>query len=175
MATVSQLNVSGGGVPKRPVPSVVVRPTTGIEGDVQAKRKHHGRPWQALCLWSREVIEALQAEGHPIQAGAAGENVTIEGLDWSTIRPGVVLRLGGDVVCEITAAATPCTNNAQWFLGRDYNRMDDDLNRGWSRMYAAVLTGGTIAEGDPVVVESADIDPSPLVTSAELNERWGGW
>ena len=37
----------------------------------------HGGPERALCLFSLERILELQAEGHPIFPGAAGENITI--------------------------------------------------------------------------------------------------
>jgi MOSC domain-containing protein YiiM len=177
-ARVFQLNTSPGGVPKLPVDTFVVEPVTGVVGDVQAERKHHGRPWQALCLWAVEVIEALKGEGHPIAPGFAGENVTIAGLDWEAVRPGVQLRLGaGDdaVLCEITAAAVPCKKQRDWFADGDWNRIDDDRHPGWARMYAAVLGGGTLRAGDPVVVVRAEINPTPLRTSAELNARWGGW
>ena len=29
----------------------------GIEGDVQETRLHHGLPWQALSLWSADVVD----------------------------------------------------------------------------------------------------------------------
>ena len=173
-AVIVQLNVSGGGVPKLPVPEVTIEPVTGVAGDVQQEQKHHGRPWQALCLWSLEVIEALQAEGHPIAAGSAGENVTITGIPWDDVRPGVRLALGESVVCEITAAAVPCKKQAQWFSDHDWMRIDDDRHPGWARMYAYVIEGGTLRPGDAVVL-SGEPDPNPLRTSAELNERWGGW
>jgi MOSC domain-containing protein YiiM/uncharacterized damage-inducible protein DinB len=148
---VLQLNVSDGGVPKRPV-GVAEVGDRGLVGDRQAARVHHGRPLQALCLWSGDVIDALRAEGHPIEAGAAGENVTISGIDWSTIRPGTQILLG-DVLAEVSAWATPCQKNAQWFADRDFNRMSHDLHPGWSRAYAWVREPGTIRQGDPVVVE----------------------
>ena len=74
------LYASGGGVPKLSIPEAVVG-VGGVEGDSQGHRVHHGRPWQALCMYSAEVIEALREEGHPISAGAAGENLTVEGID----------------------------------------------------------------------------------------------
>ncbi len=122
----------------------------GVLGDQQADRKHHGRPEQALCLYSLEVIEALQAEGHPIQPGNAGENLTITGLDWSTLKEGDRLRIGADVIAEITYPASPCAKNAGWFRERDYHRMDHDGHPGWSRWYARVLAAGPIAVGDSV-------------------------
>ncbi|MEO7428071.1 MAG: MOSC domain-containing protein, partial [Acidimicrobiales bacterium] len=151
LGSVAQLNVSDGGVPKTPVPSVEVG-QRGLALDRQADRHHHGRPLQALSLWSSEVIDALRAEGHPIGPGLAGENVTLTGVDWSTIRPGVRLRIG-EVLAEISAYATPCMKNADWFLDRDVNRMHQDRHPGWSRVYAWVREPGTIRTGDQVVVE----------------------
>jgi MOSC domain-containing protein YiiM len=151
VGSVAQLNVSGGGVPKSPVEKADVG-HRGLVGDRQASRKHHGRPLQALCLWSSDVIAALQAEGHPIEAGSAGENVTLSGLDWSTIRPGVQLRIG-EVLAEVSAYATPCKKNAQWFADGDFNRMLQDRHPGWSRTYAWVREPGTVRTGDEVIVE----------------------
>jgi len=148
---VAALHVSDGGVPKLPVVEAEVG-DRGLVGDRQAARRHHGRPLQALCLWSGEVIGALQAEGHPIAPGLAGENITTAGLDWSTIRPGVQI-LVGDVLAEISAYAVPCKKNAPWFVDGNFNRMSQDRHPGWSRAYAWVRDPGTIRQGDPVVVE----------------------
>ena len=65
MAHVHQISISGGGVPKGAVPEAEVR-AGGIDGDRQATPKIHGGPDRAVCLFSLEVIQALQAEGHPI-------------------------------------------------------------------------------------------------------------
>lgn len=151
VGTVAQINVSRGGVPKRPIAEADVGPR-GLAGDRQAARQHHGRPLQALCLWSTEVIEALQAEGHPIAPGLAGENLTLRGLDWATIRPGVRLRIGS-ALAEVSAYATPCKKNAAWFANGDFNRMGHDGHPGWSRAYAWVREPGVVRTGDEVVVE----------------------
>jgi hypothetical protein len=149
--SVVQCSVSGGGVPKTARDRVTVD-RRGVAGDAQSDRKHHGKPLQALSLWSLEVIDALRAEGHPIRAGAAGENVTLTGIDWTTIRPGVRLTIGPAVV-EISAFATPCAKNAQWFADGEFRRIDHERNPGWSRAYAWVLRGGEVHAGDEVVVE----------------------
>lgn len=149
--SVAQLNVSDGGVPKRPVPEAEVGPR-GVVGDRQAARQHHGRPLQALCLWSAEVITALRAEGHPIEPGFAGENITLAGVDWAALRPGTQLRIG-EVLAELSAWATPCTKNAAWFVDGDIDRMDHDLHPGSSRAYAWVREPGTVRVGDPVIIE----------------------
>jgi MOSC domain-containing protein YiiM len=152
--TVAQLNRSTGGVPKLPVARVDVDPH-GVVGDVQATRLHHGRPWQALCLWSAEVIAGLVAEGHPISPGATGENVTIAGIDWASLRAGTILDIGS-VRCQLSGPATPCAKNRRWFVGGEVQRMDHDQHPGSSRWYATVLRTGAISEGDPVVVEPDD-------------------
>ena len=146
---IHQISVSPGGVPKLPVDEAEVG-LRGLTGDDQTDKRHHGHPEQALCVWSLEVIEALQAEGHPIAPGYAGENITVAGLDWGLVVPGTTLVLGDSVVAPVTFDATPCSKNAAWFLHRDFRRMSNVLHPGWSRMYASVTTGGTIRVGDPV-------------------------
>src|SRR5215217_6827251 len=94
--SVHQISVSQGGVPKLPVPSATVT-ATGVEGDRHRNPRIHGGPQRAVCLFSLEVIERLRTEGHPIAPGTAGENVTLAGLNWSLVRPGVRLRLGDAV------------------------------------------------------------------------------
>ena len=81
------LNRSNGGVPKLPVDEAWAS-TNGMEGDRQRDRRYHGGPDRALSLYSVELIEHLRLEGHPIVPGAAGENVTISGIDWRDMAPG---------------------------------------------------------------------------------------
>lgn len=148
--TVVQINSSNGGVPKLPVPSATVG-WTGLEGDVQRVRRHHGRPWQALCIWSGEVIDSFRNYGHPIFEGAAGENITVRGLPWGDVRPGVRLRVG-TVLCEVSAYALPCKSNAQWFRNGDFNLMHHEQGD-VSRVYATVLKPGKVSEGDEAILE----------------------
>jgi MOSC domain-containing protein YiiM len=148
---IHQISVSGGGVPKHPVPTAEVD-LRGVIGDDQADKRHHGHPEQALCVWSLEVIEALRDEGHPIKPGYAGENITVAGLDWSLVVPGVTLLFGDSVIAPVTFDATPCAKNAAWFAERDFRRMSHERHPGWSRMYTSVEAGGTIRVGDQVRV-----------------------
>lgn len=143
------INISRGGVPKLPVPAARVSPS-GLEGDGQTDLRHHGGPGRALCLYSMERIEALQREGHPIAPGTTGENLTIRGLDWDTITPGVLLR-AGDLTMEITAYASPCTSIRPSFVDQNSNRISQKLHPGWSRVYARVVGSGEFRLGDAVV------------------------
>jgi MOSC domain-containing protein YiiM len=149
------INVSRGGVPKRPIDRGIVW-AEGLHGDRQADQRAHGGPQRALCLYSAEVIERLRAEGHPIGPGTTGENVTVSGLDWSLIAPGVEMRLGGEVLVEVTTYASPCWKNAGSFLGGAVDRMSQSRHPGESRVYARVRRGGEIRVGDPVELISLD-------------------
>jgi MOSC domain-containing protein YiiM len=148
---VTHLAVSGGGVPKLAVDHFEVG-WSGAEGDVQGDRRHHGRPFQALCLWSSDVISTLLSEGHPIEPGLAGENVTVAGVDWASLRPGTIVRIG-TARAEVSSHATPCAKNAGWFGDRQFRRIDHDEHPGWSRLYATVLDPGAVAVGDVFEVE----------------------
>ncbi len=144
-----QINVSPGGVPKRPVPRACVT-SLGIEGDGHRNAEHHGGPDRAPCLFSIEQIEALQAEGHPVEPGALGENLTLAGLDWAEVQPDDVFRLGAAVLVQITRFTSPCVNVRAAFLDGAYSRVSQKRHPGWSRVYARILSPGEIGAGDPV-------------------------
>ena len=150
MAWLFQINVSDGGVPKLPVPSVEVG-FSGAAGDRQRNLKHHGGPDRALCLYSLERIMALQQEGHPIVPGAAGENLTLAGFDWDLLQPGMRLRIGARLEIETTSFTEPCRDIAGSFVVGAFVRILQDRHPGWSRLYAKVLTPGEIAVGHEVV------------------------
>jgi MOSC domain-containing protein YiiM len=154
-ATISQLNVSRGGVPK--LPQAAVRVTRqGLEGDRQRDLVHHGGPDRAVCLFSLDLIEALQREGHAIFPGAAGENITVAGLDWAALRRGQHLRLGADVLLELTDFANPCSNLTRYFADGAVQRISARVHPGWSRFYARVLAEGALQVADPVLLVSLD-------------------
>ncbi|MEO8908797.1 MAG: MOSC domain-containing protein [Gemmatimonadaceae bacterium] len=111
---------------------------------------HHGGPERAVCVYSLERIHALQAEGHPIGVGTAGENVTVEGLAWDLIVPGTRLRLGNEVLLEVASFTSPCKTIRESFIDGRFVRISQKLHPGWSRVYARVLSEGKIRSGDPV-------------------------
>lgn len=148
---VFQLNISPGGVPKLPVRHAFLR-TSGLVGDDQRNKKVHGGPERALCLYSLERLQALQAEGHPVFAGAMGENLTLSGLDWGQVVPGVLLQIGKDVLVRVTRYTMPCASLTGCFMAGKIERVSQEKYPGWSRVYTEVLREGEIWVGDPVVV-----------------------
>lgn len=152
-----QLNVSDGGVPKRAVRSALLT-ADGLEGDRQRDRKHHGGPQRALCLYALEHILDLQAEGHPIYPGSTGENLTLVGLEWSRLVPGVRLVIGEEVTIEITSYTAPCRVIAASFMGGRFGRISQKANPGDSRLYARVLREGELAIGQQVRLLNGEED-----------------
>jgi MOSC domain-containing protein YiiM len=101
-------------------------------------------------VYSLERIRALQAEGHPIDVGTAGENVTVEGIDWDLVVPGARLRLGQVVTLEVASFTTPCKTIRESFIDGEFVRISHKLHPGWSRVYTRVLAEGEIRAGDAV-------------------------
>lgn len=153
IGTIVSINVSGGGVPKSRVSGAQVS-RSGLVGDAQDDTMHHGGPDRAVCVYSLERIRSLQAEGHPIDVGTAGENVTVEGVDWDMVVPGAQLRLGDQVLLEIVSFTNPCKTIRASFIDGKFIRIAHKLHPGWSRVYARVLSEGQIHFGDPVEVNS---------------------
>ena len=148
-AHIFQINVSDGGVPKRPLHKAEIN-TLGLVGDNHNDKRYHGGPKRAVSLYSLERILALQAEGHPIYPGSTGENITVSGLDWARAVPGVCLQLGDEVEIEIKSYATPCRNIVASFHDGNMNRISAKKYPGWARVYAAVITEGHVRIGDSV-------------------------
>ena len=150
---IEQVSISNGGVPKRAVAEARVT-HDGLAGDWQEDRRHHGGPDRAVCLLSAELIARLNAEGHPIAPGTTGENLTVSGLDWPSLVPGVRLR-AGDVELEVVSYAAPCKTIKASFAEGRFERLSQKTHPGESRIYARVLRDGTVRTGDDVQVLAA--------------------
>lgn len=154
IGTIASINMSAGGVPKKGVAGAKVS-RLGLQGDAQNDTKGHGGPERAVCVYSLERIQALQAEGHPIDVGTAGENVTLEGIDWDLVVPGTRIRLGNEVLLEVGSFTGPCKTIRNSFIDGRFVRISQKLHPGWSRVYARVLSEGEIRSGDAVEVTPA--------------------
>ena len=150
--TIQAVYVSRGGVPKRPVASAWIS-AHGVEGDRQRNLQLHGGPDRAVCLYSFDLIQRLQAEGHPIAPGVIGENLTLAGIDWSLMVPGAQVEVG-PVLLELTSYITPCRNISAAFTNGEFVRVSQKVHPGWSRLYARVLEEGLVTPGSPCGLRS---------------------
>ncbi len=149
---VVRIGVSQGGVPKRAIDRVKIE-SGGLTGDDQNDKKHHGGPERAVCLFGLDVIEELRAEGHPIEPGSTGENLTIDGLVWSTVAPGDRFVFDSGVVLEIVSFAKPCSTIRESFAGGQIGLIEQGAFPGRSRVYARVITPGAVAVDEEFVHE----------------------
>lgn len=157
-ASILQINVSSGGVPKRPIPKGVVTPL-GLAGDGHAHPQIHGGPRKALLLITSEGIEELKAAGFPLYHGALGENLTTRGLDRRNVRVGQRYRIG-QVLIEITKVRAPCETLTPYGEGIQKAVYDADVKAndpgserwGLSGFYASVIQPGSVHPGDAVTL-----------------------
>lgn len=157
--SVVQVNVSRGGVPKRPIPEGHAT-VHGIEGDTWARPQIHGGPNQAILIVCQEAIDDLVSQGFPVFAGALGENITVKGIDHRQFRIGQRWRIGSAWV-ELTKIRRPCKTLNVYGAGTIQKAVyDQQVKAGdhssplWAKagIYAAVVTEGVIRAGDPVVL-----------------------
>ncbi len=148
-AEVHSINVSSGGVPKSKVESADIM-KKGVEGDFNRFRDGRGgNTDRAVCIFSLELIQRLKDEGHPIEIGSTGENLTIRGVEWESLSEGTRLEIG-EVVLELSEPCAPCSKIGESFIGRRFDRVDHDQEYGWSRWLARVLREGRVTIGDSV-------------------------
>src|SRR3954471_6103311 len=104
VGSVASVNVSHGGVPKRPIPGGWVD-RLGLEADAHAEPEPiHGGINQAISIYSVESIARVVADGHRAFPGAFGENVDLEGVELDDMRAGDELHIGeGGLVLALTA------------------------------------------------------------------------
>ncbi len=173
-ARVARINTSPGGVPKRPVGAAHVG-RFGLDGDAHADRTVHGGPFRAVCLYSMEAIGRVRADGHPIFPGSVGENLTLEGLELSTLATGDRLAIGHELVLEVTTPACPCETIRESFLEDRISRISIRTHPLDSRLYARVLVEGVVRTGDPVRVfpplPGSDASTHVLLDRLDANER----
>lgn len=158
MGTIVQVNISPGGLPKRPVAEAFIA-ALGVEGDRQAHSDIHGGPRKAILLIAAETVEALAARGYPVTFGSLGENLTTRGLALRDLRIGDRLRAGGALV-EITQPRGPCTQldvygssiKAEIYDPLVQARDPSSPRWGMSGFYACVLQPGAVRPGDIIAV-----------------------
>ena len=160
----------GRSIPKMKVKEALVTPM-GLLGDSQkapyiAVWGGHAGFNKAVMLWSAEVIAAINggANGTPTNFfyGASGEQLTLSGVDWSQMKTGVRVLVGG-VLLEVTYLKGPCKNLDPYFsCPADKQQIDPRKFGDSARVLAKVLRPGKIHLGDPVKVFQNPRGPQPL-------------
>lgn len=113
----------------------------GLEHDA------HGGNWhRQISLLSQDSIDAFNARGAGVSAGAFGENLTVSHLNLKTLPIGVRLKIGKEALLEITQIGKTCHTSCEIA-----QRMGECIMPR-EGIFARVLQGGEIAVGDEVQV-----------------------
>lgn len=141
---VLSVNISTGGIPKRPVTSARIT-QAGLEGDGHNHEKHR-TPLQAVCLQDEEKLNELGGNGYSLVPGAAGENLTVRHLHVNSLPVGTVLQFSGGVVVELSKVRKPC-----YVMDAIDPKLKEDAV-GRHGMYARVIKEGMLATGETIEV-----------------------
>lgn len=148
--TVVSVNISSGGIPKRPIEVGEVT-IDGLVGDAHDHDKHT-TPLQAICLIDLEDLDDLRAEGFDVYPGATGENLTVRGLQSDELEIGDRLRFSGGLELQITKLRKPC------FV---LDAIDPELKttiKGRCGCYGKVITPGEIRPGETINVLQSTVN-----------------
>jgi len=127
------------GVRKDNVTTAVLRPDHGIVNDAHAGQWH-----RQVSLLAKESIDKMVKRGLEVGPGDFAENITTEGIDLTTIPIGGHLRLGKEILVEVTQIGKECHDRCAI-----YNEAGDCVMPR-EGIFVKVLIGGTINLGDPI-------------------------
>ncbi|UCD49295.1 MAG: MOSC domain-containing protein [Phycisphaerales bacterium] len=129
------------GTPKFNVPAADLQVDHGIVGDAHAGSGH-----RQVSLLAFDSIEMVRRQGVEIAPGDFAENLTVEGLDLSSIPVGSRLRVGDSVELEVTQRGKQCHGRCAIF-----ERLGDCIMP-HEGIFARVKHAGHIQVGDIVEV-----------------------
>jgi MOSC domain-containing protein YiiM len=140
--------------------------TTYLSGNEQADKKNHGRPDQAVLLYSASHYPVWRTELSlpAIGPGGFGENFTIDGLSETTACIGDIYTIG-DARIQVTGPRYPCYKiERRWATPGLTARVAATGRTGW---YCRVLQEGMIEPGLPIHLVDR---PHPAWTIALTND-----
>ncbi len=130
------------GTRKRAVPGATAVVDHGLENDAHAGNHH-----RQISLLSLEKIEDFRKRGAMVRFGDFGENIVGSGVDFAALPVGTRLSCG-EAELEITQIGKECHTRCAIFQAMG------DCIMPKQGVFAKVLRGGAIKEGDSLIVHS---------------------
>lgn len=128
------------GLKKTPVKEAIVN-ERGIVGDAHAGEWH-----RQISLLAEESIEKMRELGLKIGYGDFAENITTKNIDLSKLRIGQKIRVGKEVILEITQIGKKCHDECE------IKRLIGKCIMPKEGIFARVISGGKIKVGDEIIV-----------------------
>jgi molybdenum cofactor synthesis domain-containing protein len=141
------------GTEKHPVDKAAFIVGFGIENDAHAGNWH-----RQVSLLSYDKVVAFNERGGNAGIGAFGENLLVEGIDFSSLPVGTIFTCG-DVVLKMTQIGKECHSHCQI-----YHRVGDCIMPR-EGVFAEVIHSGTIKAGDTMYVS---FEENPKLTAAVI-------
>jgi MOSC domain-containing protein YiiM len=132
------------GIPKENVPQAQVVLGWGLEGDA------HGGDWhRQVSLLAIESIEKMRRKGLSVKPGDFAENLTTKGIDLTKLASGTRLRIGGEILLEVTQIGKQCHKGCAIFQQVGHCIMPLE------GIFAMIIQGGIVEVGDRIIVQNA--------------------
>jgi MOSC domain-containing protein YiiM len=129
------------GEKKQNIPCGLFLEDIGLDGDAHAESGI-----RQVSLLAKESIEKIRAKGLDVQYGDFAENLTTEGIDLPSLPTGARLKVGSNVLLEVTQIGKVCHTRCNIF----YTVGDCVMPR--EGIFAKVLIGGEITVNDRIEI-----------------------
>lgn len=147
----------------------------GVQGDAHEgiTVKHRSRvavdPTQPnlrqVHLLPIELFDELKGKGFDVGPADLGENITTEGIDLLALPRGTVLKIGTDILLEVTGLRNPCAQIERFRTGLLKAVLDRQPNGDLIRkagIMTIVKAGGLVRTGDAIQVQLPPLPHLPL-------------
>ena len=132
------------GTRKERIDQVEVLKDHGLKGDA------HAGPWhRQVSFLASESIESARQKGLQVASGDFAENITTSGIDWKQIPIGCRLKIGKQVIIEITQIGKECHKKCAIY----YQAGDCIMPR--EGIFGRVIEGGLIRINDRIRILDA--------------------
>jgi len=145
MSTIEAICISKKkGIPKSPIEEAIFQVGFGILEDA------HGGDWhRQISLLAGESIDRVKEKLPQLSQGAFAENIITRGVDLGSVTVGDTLRIGTEILLEITQIGKECHND-----GCAIKKATGDCIMPREGIFAKVLQGGEAKAGDTIELTS---------------------
>lgn len=157
------------GILKKPARGSVLLTKTGLVGDEQGDRRHHGGPEKALHHYPTDHYEFWRTEigEHEELAspGAFGENIASTNITEDDVCVGDVFRIGSALV-QVSQGRQPCWKlNERFQIPTMARQVQESGRTGW---YYRVLEEGSLHQNAVGTLIERPAEAWPLSTLSEI-------
>lgn len=130
------------GQKKHNIPQAELITNFGMKGDAHAGKWH-----RQISLLNISSIDTMRQKGADVKPGDFAENITVTGLVVYKLPIGSKLRLGSDVLLEVTQIGKECHSGCEIF------KQIGSCIMPTQGIFARVLKGGLIHVNDTITIE----------------------